>query len=109
MRYAFPSAILALFLSAAPLAADVDLELAAVERTRVERVTRSPQEFTVAVAAEDIRPFSRNMAVDDILDWVSIEGPAVNPKLLVEGMPEEIRANQTVHELYLGSGEAGHA
>ena len=32
-----------------------------------------------------------------------------NGSVLVEGTPEEIRANETVHELYLGSGETGHA
>jgi branched-chain amino acid transport system ATP-binding protein len=32
-----------------------------------------------------------------------------NGTVLVEGTPEEIRTNETVHKLYLGSGEAGHA
>ena len=31
-----------------------------------------------------------------------------NGSVLVEGTPDEIRANQTVHELYLGAGD-GHA
>jgi len=87
MRPRFPALLFVLFL-ASHLSADVDLEIAAAERTQVERVTKSPQTFTVDVAAEDMRPFSRSMVVDDVLQWVSIEGPATNPKLLVEGMPD---------------------
>jgi branched-chain amino acid transport system ATP-binding protein len=41
-----------------------------------------------------------------VAEWVTMMH---NGTVLVEGTPEEIRANQTVHELYLGSGEAGHA
>jgi branched-chain amino acid transport system ATP-binding protein len=40
-----------------------------------------------------------------VADWVTMMH---NGSVLVEGTPEEIRANETVHELYLGSGE-GHA
>jgi branched-chain amino acid transport system ATP-binding protein len=40
-----------------------------------------------------------------VSDWVTMMH---NGNVLVEGTPEEIRANETVHELYLGSGE-GHA
>jgi branched-chain amino acid transport system ATP-binding protein len=29
-------------------------------------------------------------------------------RVIVEGTPDEIRANQTVHDLYLGSGIGGH-
>jgi branched-chain amino acid transport system ATP-binding protein len=41
-----------------------------------------------------------------VAEWVTMMH---NGTVLVEGTPDEIRANQTVHELYLGSGEAGHA
>ena len=41
-----------------------------------------------------------------VAEWVTMMH---NGTVLVEGTPEEIRTNETVHELYLGSGEAGHA
>jgi branched-chain amino acid transport system ATP-binding protein len=41
-----------------------------------------------------------------VAEWVTMMH---NGSVLVEGTPQEIRANQTVHELYLGSGETGHA
>ena len=41
-----------------------------------------------------------------VAEWVTMMH---NGTVLVEGTPEEIRSNQTVHELYLGSGEVGHA
>jgi branched-chain amino acid transport system ATP-binding protein len=41
-----------------------------------------------------------------VAEWVTMMH---NGSVLVEGTPEEIRTNQTVHDLYLGSGEAGHA
>jgi branched-chain amino acid transport system ATP-binding protein len=41
-----------------------------------------------------------------VAEWVTMMH---NGTVLVEGTPEEIRANETVHELYLGSGEVGHA
>ena len=41
-----------------------------------------------------------------VAEWVTMMH---NGTVLVEGTPEEIRGNETVHELYLGSGEAGHA
>jgi branched-chain amino acid transport system ATP-binding protein len=41
-----------------------------------------------------------------VAEWVTMMH---NGTVLVEGTPEEIRANETVHELYLGSGAAGHA
>jgi branched-chain amino acid transport system ATP-binding protein len=40
-----------------------------------------------------------------VAEWVTMMH---NGTVLVEGTPAEIRANQTVHDLYLGSGE-GHA
>ena len=40
-----------------------------------------------------------------VAGWVTMMH---NGSVLVEGTPDEIRANETVHELYLGSGE-GHA
>jgi branched-chain amino acid transport system ATP-binding protein len=40
-----------------------------------------------------------------VAGWVTMMH---NGSVLVEGTPDEIRANQTVHELYLGSGD-GHA
>jgi branched-chain amino acid transport system ATP-binding protein len=40
-----------------------------------------------------------------VAGWVTMMH---NGSVLVEGTPEEIRANQTVHDLYLGSGD-GHA
>jgi branched-chain amino acid transport system ATP-binding protein len=41
-----------------------------------------------------------------VAEWVTMMH---NGSVLVEGTPDEIRANQTVHDLYLGSGETGHA
>jgi branched-chain amino acid transport system ATP-binding protein len=41
-----------------------------------------------------------------VAQWVTMMH---NGSVLVEGTPEDIRTNQTVHDLYLGSGEAGHA
>jgi len=41
-----------------------------------------------------------------VAEWVTMMH---NGTVLVEGTPDEIRANETVHELYLGSGDAGHA
>ena len=41
-----------------------------------------------------------------VAEWVTMMH---NGTVLVEGAPEDIRSNETVHELYLGSGEAGHA
>jgi branched-chain amino acid transport system ATP-binding protein len=40
-----------------------------------------------------------------VAEWVTMMH---NGSVLVEGAPEDIRANETVHELYLGSGD-GHA
>jgi branched-chain amino acid transport system ATP-binding protein len=40
-----------------------------------------------------------------VAEWVTMMH---NGSVLVEGTPDQIRANQTVHELYLGSGD-GHA
>jgi branched-chain amino acid transport system ATP-binding protein len=39
-----------------------------------------------------------------VAGWVTMMH---NGSVLVEGTPEEIRANETVHELYLGSGDGG--
>jgi branched-chain amino acid transport system ATP-binding protein len=39
-----------------------------------------------------------------VADWVTMMH---NGSVLVEGTPKEIRANETVHELYLGSGDGG--
>jgi branched-chain amino acid transport system ATP-binding protein len=39
-----------------------------------------------------------------VAGWVTMMH---NGSVLVEGAPEEIRANETVHELYLGSGDGG--
>jgi branched-chain amino acid transport system ATP-binding protein len=38
-------------------------------------------------------------------EWVTMMHDG---RVIVEGTPDEIRANQTVHDLYLGSGMAGH-
>ena len=40
-----------------------------------------------------------------VAEWVTMMH---NGSVLVEGTPDQIRANQTVHDLYLGSGD-GHA
>ena len=40
-----------------------------------------------------------------VAEWVTMMH---NGSVLVEGTPDQIRANETVHELYLGSGD-GHA
>jgi branched-chain amino acid transport system ATP-binding protein len=40
-----------------------------------------------------------------VAEWVTMMHDG---RVIVEGTPDEIRANQTVHDLYLGSGIAGH-
>ena len=57
-------------------------------RTHTERITRSPHTFELKIDADDIRPFSKRSIVDDVMQSVAIEGPAVNPRLRVEGMPD---------------------
>jgi branched-chain amino acid transport system ATP-binding protein len=38
-------------------------------------------------------------------EWVTMMHDG---RVIVEGTPDEIRANETVHSLYLGSGMVGH-
>jgi branched-chain amino acid transport system ATP-binding protein len=40
-----------------------------------------------------------------VAEWVTMMHDG---RVIVEGTPDEIRANQTVHDLYLGSGMIGH-
>ena len=87
MRTAVATVCLLLVVAAAT-DADVDLDVQVVTRTHREHITRSPHAFVVEVNAEDLRPFSSRSVVDDIMQSVTIEGPAVNPRLRVEGMPD---------------------
>jgi branched-chain amino acid transport system ATP-binding protein len=40
-----------------------------------------------------------------VAQWVTMMHDG---RVIVEGTPDEIRANETVHDLYLGSGAVGH-
>ena len=40
-----------------------------------------------------------------VAQWVTMMHDG---RVIVEGTPDEIRGNQTVHDLYLGSGLIGH-
>ena len=40
-----------------------------------------------------------------VAEWVTMMHDG---RVIVEGTPDEIRANQTVHDLYLGSGMISH-
>ncbi|HUV39172.1 MAG TPA: transglutaminase domain-containing protein, partial [Planctomycetota bacterium] len=89
--------IVVVFLLAASSAAraGVDLVVAPETRTHREHITASPHTFTLRVDADDIRPFSKHAVVDDVLQWVSISGPAANPRLEVDGMPD-LRSAETL-------------
>ena len=75
--------------------------LSRAERVRLTELLRDlDQEITLILIEHDM-----DVALG-VADWVTMMH---NGTVLVEGTPEEIRGNETVHELYLGSGEAGHA
>ena len=75
--------------------------LSRAERVRLTELLRQlDPEITLILIEHDM-----DVALG-VAQWVTMMH---NGTVLVEGTPEEIRANETVHELYLGSGEAGHA
>ena len=65
-----------------------------------ELLKELPPEITLILIEHDM-----DVALG-VAEWVTMMH---NGSVLVEGTPDEIRANETVHELYLGSGETGHA
>jgi branched-chain amino acid transport system ATP-binding protein len=71
--------------------------LSRVERVRLTEMLREldPQ-ITLILIEHDM-----DVALG-VAEWVTMMH---NGSVLVEGTPEEIRANETVHELYLGSGD----
>ncbi len=75
--------------------------LSRAERVRLTELLRElDPEITLILIEHDM-----DVALG-VAQWVTMMH---NGTVLVEGTPDEIRANETVHELYLGSGEAGHA
>jgi branched-chain amino acid transport system ATP-binding protein len=75
--------------------------LSRAERVRLTELLRGLDPHITLILIEHDMDVALGVA-----GWVTMMH---NGTVLVEGTPEEIRANQTVHELYLGSGEAGHA
>jgi branched-chain amino acid transport system ATP-binding protein len=75
--------------------------LSRAERVRLTELLKElPPEITLILIEHDM-----DVALG-VAEWVTMMH---NGSVLVEGTPDDIRANETVHELYLGSGEAGHA
>ena len=75
--------------------------LSRAERVRLTELLKElPPDITLILIEHDM-----DVALG-VAEWVTMMH---NGTVLVEGTPDEIRHNQTVHELYLGSGEAGHA
>ena len=74
--------------------------LSRVERVRLTEMLRELDPAITLILIEHDMDVALGVA-----DWVTMMH---NGSVLVEGTPDEIRANETVHELYLGSGE-GHA
>ena len=73
--------------------------LSRVERVRLTEMLRElDPEITLVLIEHDM-----DVALG-VADWVTMMH---NGSVLVEGTPDEIRANETVHELYLGSGDGG--
>ena len=73
--------------------------LSRVERVRLTEMLRElDPEITLILIEHDM-----DVALG-VADWVTMMH---NGSVLVEGTPDEIRANETVHELYLGSGDGG--
>ena len=75
--------------------------LSRAERVRLTELLRELDAHITLILIEHDMDVALGVA-----EWVTMMH---NGTVLVEGTPEEIRGNQTVHELYLGSGEAGHA
>ena len=74
--------------------------LSRAERVRLTELLGISSRITLILIEHDM-----DVALG-VAEWVTMMH---NGTVLVEGTPHEIRDNQTVHELYLGSGEAGHA
>jgi branched-chain amino acid transport system ATP-binding protein len=73
--------------------------LSRAERVRLTEMLRElDPEITLVLIEHDM-----DVALG-VAGWVTMMH---NGSVLVEGTPDEIRANETVHELYLGSGEGG--
>jgi branched-chain amino acid transport system ATP-binding protein len=70
------------------------------ERVRLTEMLRELDPATTLILIEHDMDVALGVA-----RWVTMMH---NGSVLVEGTPDEIRANETVHELYLGSGD-GHA
>jgi branched-chain amino acid transport system ATP-binding protein len=75
--------------------------LSRAERVRLTELLRDLDPHITLILIEHDMDVALGVA-----EWVTMMH---NGSVLVEGTPQEIRANQTVHELYLGSGETGHA
>ena len=75
--------------------------LSRAERVRLTELLRELDTHITLILIEHDMDVALGVA-----EWVTMMH---NGTVLVEGTPEEIRGNETVHELYLGSGEAGHA
>jgi branched-chain amino acid transport system ATP-binding protein len=74
--------------------------LSRAERVRlIELLQQLDPEITLILIEHDM-----DVALG-VAEWVTMMH---NGSVLVEGTPDQIRANETVHELYLGSGD-GHA
>jgi branched-chain amino acid transport system ATP-binding protein len=75
--------------------------LSRAERVRLTELLRDLDPHITLILIEHDMDVALGVA-----EWVTMMH---NGSVLVEGTPQEIRSNETVHELYLGSGEAGHA
>jgi branched-chain amino acid transport system ATP-binding protein len=73
--------------------------LSRVERVRLTEMLRDLDPAITLILIEHDMDVALGVA-----GWVTMMH---NGSVLVEGTPEEIRANETVHELYLGSGDGG--
>jgi branched-chain amino acid transport system ATP-binding protein len=74
--------------------------LSRAERVRLtETLQTLDPEITLILIEHDMDVALR------VAEWVTMMHDG---RVIVEGTPDEIRANQTVHDLYLGSGMIGH-
>jgi branched-chain amino acid transport system ATP-binding protein len=74
--------------------------LSRAERVRLtETLQRLDPEITLILIEHDMDVALR------VAEWVTMMHDG---RVIVEGTPDEIRANQTVHDLYLGTGLVGH-
>jgi branched-chain amino acid transport system ATP-binding protein len=71
--------------------------LSRLERVRLTEMLRELDPAITLILIEHDMDVALGVA-----GWVTMMH---NGSVLVEGTPEEIRANETVHELYLGSGD----